>query len=365
MLSKTKKEQVKNYLQTLIYKHIDEINYKIPSENMLCRICKVSRITAKNAVEELVAEGLLFRHQGKGTFISSEAKAQILPREEVRASKFIGLLLPDLKSNFMLNLIQGIESKIHDTEYDLIIKCTNYSQTQEQKAVQNLQKSGAKGIIAYPVDKQFYNQEFLKLTLEKFPFALIDRTLPGLNVSVITSDNVNDMKKATESLILDGHRHIGLISTDSDGTNTIIARIQGYEEALGEHKIAVKGSYKLTSMINYDEGWEEKITEYFLENKKLTAVITLNSDLGYKTLRVLKKLNLRVPEDISLISYEDDYSGIADLMGVSLTSICQNPFEIGRQAAGIILNQAENINMNVRQIKIPSSFIRRESTRKI
>ena len=364
-MPKTKTEQVKQYLQTLIYKNIDEINYKIPSENTLCRICKVSRITAKNALEELVAEGLLFRHQGKGTFISSEAKAKISPQANVRPSKLIGLLLPDLKSKFMLSIIQGIEAKLHNTDYDMIIKCTNYSQTQELKAVQNLLKSGVKGIIAYPVDKQFYNQEFLKLAFEKFPFVLIDRTLPGLNVSVVTSDNVNDMRTATESLILEGHRHIGIISTDSEGTDTLILRIHGYEDALAAHLISVKGSYKFTSMVNYDKDWETKLTQYFLNNKKLTAVIALNSDLGYKTLRVLKKLGLRVPEDISLIAYEDEYSNIADLMEISLTSIRQNPYEIGSQAANLILGQAENTNQEVRQIKIHSDFIKRNSTRAI
>lgn len=358
----TKRAQVRDYLLKLVYEHLDDINYKIPSENMLCRLFKVSRITAKNAIDDLVAQGLLFRHQGKGTFISSEAKAHVLQREEIRSSELIGLLLPDLKSNFMLNIIRGVEERLHNTGFDLIIKCTNYSQTQEQHAIQTLLKSGVKGLIVYPVDRQFYNQEFLKLILDQFPLVLIDRTLQGLNVSIVTSDHVNDMKQATEFLIESGHRRIGIISTSPDGTNTIAERIQGYESALTEHRISIKGTFKLTSLVNYDEDWERKITDYFAENRQITAVITLNSDLCYKTLRVLDKLKIGVPEQISLISYADDYSDIADLLKVRLTSICQNTAEIGKRAAGVVLDQISGIDTRVKRVQIPSVFVKREST---
>ena len=220
-MEKNKTEQITEYLRKKIYRHIDEINYKMPSEAMLCRLFNVSRITAKNAIEELTAQGLLFRHQGKGTFIASDAKTKVLQREELRSADLIALLLPDLNSKFMLDLIKGVEERLHSAHYNIIIKCTNYSQSQEQITIRSLIKNGVKGLIVYPVDRQFYNQEFLKLILKKFPLVLIDRTLKGLDVSVVASDHINDMIEATDYLIRNGHRNIGIISTSPDGTNTV------------------------------------------------------------------------------------------------------------------------------------------------
>ena len=97
---------VKNYLYDIINAHKSETNFLLPSENALCMKFNVSRITVKNAFQELAAENLIYRHQGKGTFISFEAK-QKLHNEKKEAVKLIGLVLPDLGSKFMLNIING------------------------------------------------------------------------------------------------------------------------------------------------------------------------------------------------------------------------------------------------------------------
>lgn len=134
----TKRAQVRDYLLKLVYEHLDDINYKIPSENMLCRLFKVSRITAKNAIDDLVAPGASVPSPGKGNFYLLRGKGTRLAARGNPLFRTDRLIVPDLKSNFMLNIIRGVEERLHNTGFDLIIKCTNYSQTQEQHAIQTL-----------------------------------------------------------------------------------------------------------------------------------------------------------------------------------------------------------------------------------
>lgn len=358
-----KTDVLKKYLYNVILENCIIPNYKLPSENALCTKFGISRITAKNALLSLEIDGLVHRHQGKGTFISSEAKTKLLGYEELKPLKFIGVLLPDLKSKFMLNIINGIEERLTNTNYKMILYCTHYSQKKEEQAIQELVKFKVDGFLIYPVDRQNYNQEILRLLIDKYPFTLIDRTLPGIKANTVNADHIADINTATTHLLDLGHTHIGIISTSPEGTSTISERIKGYDMALSAHKIPIHGYYKMTNMINYDTDWEEKLTSYFLDNPTLSAVIAFNSDLCYKTLRVLSKLGIRIPDQMSIISYADDYSDITDLMKITLTSILQNTHTIGKTAAGLLLDRIINPGSPEQFIKIPSDFLVQSSTK--
>ena len=353
---------VKNYLYELIYKHKSEPNYLLPSENALCLKFKVSRITVKNALQELKAENLIFRHQGKGSFINSTAE-QELSNAKKPAAKLIGLILPDLKSYFMLNLIDGAEKYLSDTEYRIVLYCTHFSQKKESKAIQELLAIGVAGILIYPVDRQTYNQELLKLVIAKFPLVLLERSLPGMKIHSVMSDHFHDVSVATQHLLTLGHKNIGIISTFPEGTSTIIERLNGYDSTLSKHNVPIHNYYKLISLVNYDEHWEDKITAYFEKNVSLSAVIIFNSDLCYKTLQVLRKMHKEVPDDISVIAYADDYSQMEEVMRTPITSIHQNTITLGKTAAKLLIKNIEEPSDRIENIKISSEFIIKTSTR--
>lgn len=353
---------VKNYLYDIINAHKSETNFLLPSENAICMKFNVSRITVKNAFQELAAENLIYRHQGKGTFISFEAK-QKLHNEKKEAVKLIGLVLPDLGSKFMLNIINGVERYIGETNYRLLLYCTQFSQKKEIAALQELTDIGVAGILIYPVDQEIYSQELRKLVSSKFPLVFIDRTLPGLNAHSVMSNHTIDVKEATQHLLALGHRDIGIISTKPDGTSTIIERLKGYDMALSAKHIPVHGYYKMYDLENYDEQWEEKIGDFFRKNRSLSAVIIFNSDLCFKTLHVLESLHKRIPDDISVVAYADDYSGMDKFLPIPLTSIHQNTILLGKTAAKILIRNIQTPDELRQNIKISSKLVIKGSTK--
>lgn len=364
--TRNKTEEVKKYLYDIIRDHKSEPNYLLPSEHALCIKFNVSRITVKSALQQLQADKLIFRHQGKGSFISSDAE-KILNFSKKRSLKLIGVILPDLRSYFMLNIIHGIHEYLKDTEFKMVLNCTDFSQRKESKAIQDLLDVGVVGILIYPVDKQTYNQDLLKLAMTNFPLVFIDRSLPGMKINSVMSDHYRDICKATEYLLSLGHKNIGIISPQPDGTSTLVERLEGYNNTLSKYGVPIHGYYKLTDLKNYDEQWEDKITAYFKKNSSLTAVIIFNSDLCYKTLYVLKSLNIKIPDDLSLIAYGDDYSHIEDFVNVPITSIRQNTDNIGRTAAKILVRNIDDpaTIKTTEVVRIPSEFSIRSSTKAV
>lgn len=363
---KNKTKEVKAYLYDIIREHKSEPNFLLPSEHSLCIKFNVSRITVKNAFQQLQADKLIFRHQGKGSFISSDAK-QILTFRKERPTKLIGVILPDLNSYFMLNIIHGIHDYIKDTEFKMVLGCTDFSQRKESKTIQDMLDVGVAGLLVYPVDRQTYNQDLLKLAMTDFPLVFIDRSLPGMKINSVMSDHYRDVYKATEYLLSLGHKNIGIISPQPEGTSTLVERIEGYNNALSKYGIPIHGYYKLTDLKNYDEEWKEKITTYFKKNSSLTAVIVFNSNLCYKTLYVLNALNVKIPDELSVIAYGDDYSYIEDFVNVPITSIRQNTDSIGRTAAKILIRNIDNPSTvkAAEVVKLQSEFIVRSSTKPI
>ena len=355
-------EMVKNYLYDIINKHKSETNFQLPSENALCLKFNVSRITVKNAIQKLMEENLVYRHQGKGTFISFEAK-QKLYNEKKGDLKLIGLVLPDLSSNFMLTIINGVDRFLSETHYRMVLYCTQFSQKKEIAALQELTKMGVSGILIYPVDQEIYSQELRRLVTSRFPLVFIDRTLPGLNAHSVMSNHTLDVKEATQHLLSLGHKNIGIISTIPDGTSTIIERLKGYTMALSANRIPIHGYYKLLDLENYDEQWESKISTFFRKNRSLSAVIIFNSDLCYKTLHVLDKLQKRIPDDISVVAYADDYSGMEKFLPIPLTSIHQNTILLGKTAAKILIRNIESPDEFTQTIKISSELVIKGSTK--
>ena len=358
-----KTELVKNYLYDIINKNKSETNFLLPSEKALCLKFGVSRITVKSALQELAAENLIYRHQGKGTFISFEAK-QKLHNEKQKKINLIGLVLPDLNSNFMLNIINGVERYLSETDYRIVLYCTQFSQKKEIAALQELTAMGVAGILIYPVDQEIYSQELRKLINSRFPLVFIDRTLPRLNAHSVMSNHTLDVKMATQHLLELGHRNIGIISTKPDGTSTIIERLKGYDMALSANHIPIHRYYKLYDLENYDEQWEEKISLFFQKNRSLSAVIIFNSDLCTKTLYVLEKLHKHIPDDISVVAYADDYSGMDKFLPIPLTSIHQNTLLLGKTAAKILIRKIVAPDEFTQNIKISSEFIIKGSTKK-
>jgi GntR family transcriptional regulator of arabinose operon len=366
-------KQIKEYVLNNIRQSVWQSNDKIPSENELAAKFKVSRITIKNALQELIEEGLIYRIQGKGSFVSTNGLGEppVYRPEQRLIDNKVAYLMPRLDNRFTANLLNGIENQLAEEGYDLLFRTTGDSQETEKLLLNQMVHSGINGVIVYPAQGQSYNEEILKLTLNEFPVVVVDRYLRGVETNYVCSDNVGGAFEATTHCIQLGHRSIGFISTNIEGTSSLEDRLAGYEKALSEHGILIDRHLRLIDLdgkqVNgiLQEGAghpasKEQIVRYLERNPGLTAVVAVNSSVGLTFMEAAKQLSIRVPDDISVV-FLDDFE-LSAFSAIPPTYVNQEEYSVGREAVKLLVSVMENPRQKRRKIIVPTRLVVRESS---
>lgn len=357
-------------IETYIIDQIRSGNWKpgsrIPSENELAEQFSVSRITVKNALTALVDKGVVYRLQGKGTFVNDHSPEEIhnitsAVKEQLTVPT-IGFLLPRLDNRFTANLLSGIEDTLSENGYQLLFAKTNDSQETEILKIQEMKQAGVRGLIIYPVEGEHYNNEILALTLNRFPLVLLDRNLKGVETNSISSDNHEAAIQAVKHLHELGHNRIGFISTLAEGTSSIEDRLHGYEKALEDRHILIDRSIQMTrlAMSASDEEVIMMIQKFLQANPQMTAL--LSSNFSPHVIQAAMQMGISVPEDLSVVFFDD--VEFPEFCIIPPTAVVQQELELGREAGRVILKQVENPNSEYLQVKLPTMLIPRQSTAK-
>lgn len=353
--------QIKTYILSKMNEQHWSPHDRIPSEHELMQQFSVSRITVKKAMTDLVEMGVIYRIQGKGTFVSPPDKS--LPSDGPPTpppnKRPIALLLPFINNQFNALLLNGVERIVSAAGYPLLFCNTENSQAKEERVIRDLVGMGVAGMIIYPVEGESYNREILQLTLDSFPLVVMDRYLRGMDTNFVCSDNVRGAQEAVDHLLSLGHRNIGFVSTTVTGTSSIEDRLLGYEKSLADHQIPIDHRHRLVHL-DIEVPKKEEIRAFLTRNPELTAIFAINPGFGLEILKVAEEMNIRVPQDMSLIFF-DDFE-LSEFHYVRPTCISQEEQTLGQEAAKLLLSIMENPAQEKRKLFLPPKLIIREST---
>ncbi|BBI32758.1 GntR family transcriptional regulator [Cohnella abietis] len=367
--------QIRQYILKQIEQKIWLPNDKIPSENEFAEQFKVSRITVKNALSELIEDGLIFRVQGKGSFVSPTPSGEpLIYHSEPTNNKnkdLVAYLMPRLANTFTAQMLDGIESELSKQGYRLIFCKTHDSQETEKEILREVINLGVKGIIIFPVDGETYSEDILRLTLNEFPLVVVDRYLRGIETNCVCADNVEGAREATSHLVSLGHTRIGFISTAFQGTTSIEDRLSGYEKALAEHNIPVDHRLRLvqfdTEQMNLiledgiaDEPIKKEIQSFLQQNPEISAIFAANAAVGLSVIEAAVEIGIRVPEDLSVVFF-DNYE-LSAISSVPPTCVSQEEKNIGAEAVRLLVSIMENPKQERKRIILPTKLIVRKST---
>ncbi|UUZ93672.1 LacI family transcriptional regulator [Paenibacillus sp. P25] len=254
--------------------------------------------------------------------------------------KMIGLIIPYIPDYFAIRLIEGIHSVLQDSDYYLLITLTFNSKEREKEAILELIQKGAEGSLIFPVDSETYNEEILTLKLRHYPFVLLDRYLPGIDTNYVCSDGYKGTQLAVDYLWELGHRNIAICSDTIKGTITVEDRLAGYMDAL-KNKGAMINPGLILREFRFDlqEAGDDHPLAGRLLQRMATAYITLNTRIAFFVATTAKRLKLRVPEDISIITFDDPSVGLDQYR--AFTHVFQNEREMGAIAARNLLELLE------------------------
>ncbi|MCD1261183.1 GntR family transcriptional regulator [Paenibacillus athensensis] len=342
--------QLRAYISDQIQQQVLKPHDKLPTEQELSEQFKVSRITVKNALKDLAEEGVIYRIQGRGTFVSGAEKKETALYEGTQTSAslpVVAVIVPRLDNLFIGNVLIGLESRLARYQYRMLFMTTQDHQDLERKVLQEMAADGVKGLIIYPAEGENYNEEILKLSLHNFPIVLIDRYLPGINTNFVGTDNFQAAYDAVTYLIARGHSEIGFVSSEVKGTTSLEERFEGYRQALLQHGLPLNYDYQLF------QADEDEISRFLAARQGRFAVLAAHNGIGHRVMKAAAELDIAIPERLSVIFFDDyEYS---DLTRVKPALIVQDAEQIGLQAVELLM-KAINGQESKAQLKLATRF---------
>jgi GntR family transcriptional regulator of arabinose operon len=346
---------------------------RIPTELELADQFHVSRITTKKALELLAQAGLIERHRGRGSYVSSdllELHSLELAEEmidlEAPASddwRLIGVILPDFSESYGSKLLRAIEHQCSKLHIRMILKLTNDLREEEEIAIRSLVKMRVDGLIVYPIHGEHYNGELLRLVLNEFPLVLIDRYLKGIKAFSVCTNNKKAAQELTDYLLDKQHKHITFVSTPPENTSTIEDRIHGYTDALLHRGIGIDQQYFITNLsatlpnqLNKDFNImedREKISQFIRGNPQITAFVVGEYLLAIHLRQVLNKLSL--PKEYEIVCFDSPDDPFEEHM---FSFIRQNEDEMGKHAVNLLKIQWDGAAVP-KQTFVAHSFVTR------
>lgn len=280
-------------------------------------------------------------------------------------SRTIGIILPAsakevYENSFYLEAIQGISHYCNGRQYMTTI-VTGQDEAEILDAVRSMSRSGKVDgfIILYskkddPVIDYLFNEGLL--------YILIGKATQYTNQTIyIDNDNLLAGREAAEYLYQLGHRRIAYLGSDSSLMFSA-DRKAGYQLALASHQLPVRPEY-CVEVKNVSENNEEAIRGLLMQKDRPTAILVSDDILAFSLERVCLENHLAIPEDLSIISFNN--SLFARLTSPQLTSIDIGAGQLGSEAASQIINHIENPNLLATKIIVPHHLIERDSCCKI
>ncbi len=272
----------------------------------------------------------------------------------------IGLVIADIKNPFFTNLASTIEDVASRYGYNIILCNTHENLEKENEFLEVLWRRKVHGLILAAVDdKQSNPRNFSK---HHIPMVLVDRYLRGTEANAVLVDNVDGAYRAIEYFISLGHVRVGII-TGREHVTTNQDRLQGYLNALNAHGLPVDQSLIHSSHYTVEGG--QRATAELLElPSPPTAIFSCGGTPTVGVLTEFKRRGVRVPNDMSLIGFDDDQW--ATLIDPPMTVVAQPVEEIGREAAQLIIQMIQGWNKReIRKIMLKTELIIRGSCQAI
>ncbi|MBS7256644.1 LacI family DNA-binding transcriptional regulator [Flavobacterium branchiicola] len=217
-------------------------------------------------------------------------------------TRSIGLIVEDISNQFFSDLARVIEDEAKNIDYRVFYCSTGDDDERSEELISSLLQANVDGFIITPTQNL---EEKIELLLKlKKPVVLIDRYFPGQRVSHVVMDNYEAANSATKFLMNKGCKNIAVVNNTSEMIQMKL-REDGYRDALKEEGVY---NEELVLHVDYHSNEETRIASllsFFQKNSKIDAVLFLANYMGLAGLQVFRKLGISIPEDISVISFDD------------------------------------------------------------
>jgi LacI family transcriptional regulator len=321
----------------------------------VARLAGVSQSTTSRAMsgEGYVAEAVRQRVLAVADELGyvPHAMARSL-RKQVNRS--IGVLVSNLRNTFYADLAAGIASRARSQGYTMMLVDDEGLADVELGAAEAFVATRAAGVIVTPLSA-LVSTYLLK---QNIPVVEVDRQFSAGRCDGVIIDNADIAKRMTDHLVDLGHTHIALLFDETNWT-TGAERFAGYQRSLDESGIAADPSLVVSAGWGADDA--RKATVNMLARRDHpTAVIAANNVLAEGVWRAASDLGLRIPDDLSLVSFDD--AQWMSMVNPGITAVSQDAVALGGTAMDRLLDRIEHPHAEAVTVVLDSQILPRGST---
>lgn len=361
--AKPKHEQLKAEIVRWIDEGAYKPNDRLPTEHELVERFELSRQTVRQAIGALVQEGRLYRIQGSGTYVAEPAMSV---QDDM---PMVGVITTYISDYIFPEIVRGAESAFRAAGYPMMLTSTDNDKEKERDNLLKWRKSGRiRGLVVEPTRSAQGNVNldcFLALEQLQIPYIMINARYPELNCPCVIVDDELGGYLATRHLIKLGHRRIaGFFKTDDlQG----VQRLRGFMRAHRESALPLRPDavYQYTTEEKRDPAYRRALAYLQAQKEERpTAFVCYNDELAVWLLEAVRQAGLRVPDDLSIVGFDDSF--LATATETKLTTVSHPKFELGVKAAELLIGMMRGeADDRFGDIVFPPELVIRNSTRKL
>jgi LacI family transcriptional regulator len=248
-----------------------------------------------------------------------------------RRTGAVGVVVADVTNPFYPQLLQGVNQELAAAGFRTVLITDPVDAPAEVADFERLLDRTLDGVII--ATAMTHSSAPALLAARGLPVALVVRRVDGDPVDTVVSDNVRGARDAAELLVARGHREIALL-LGPDATSTSAERESGYRGALDRHGIVVPDARRSSGPYSFESGYARALA--VLESPDPpTALLCANDVLAIGAVEAVRRLRLRLPDDVSVIGFDD--MPMAAWESFRLTTVHQDVPGMARRAARRLL----------------------------
>lgn len=269
-------------------------------------------------------------------------------------SRTIGVLVSDLRNPFYADLAAGIAGRARANGYTMLVVDDQGDPDEELAAARAFVSTRVAGVIVTPLSDAVSKY----LIRQQTPVVEADRSFANGACDAVVVDNARIARRVTDHLIALGHRRIALLADETAWT-TGGERAAGYRTSLEEADIGVDPSLVVAAGDDGD-GARRAAVDLLARRDRPSAIFAVNNLVAEGVWRAAHDLGLRVPDDISLVSFDD--ARWMTMVTPGITAIAQDAFALGEAAVDRLLARVDNPDACPVTVTLEASIVPRGST---
>lgn len=287
---------------------------RIIPEAKLKSLYKLSLRAVRSALKNLEDQGLIYRIQGKGSFVAEQGKK---PEPKTAARKEIGIIFYDIINTANVNfnaLLKSIEEKSEKFNWNINLFPIGGSRANPNRSALLkdliLRKSIDGAIILSWIDKE----ELISLEQHEVPFVVLGFEYNTVAVPTVLDDTRNSVNMLMDYLLDNGHKRIAM-ATGTTGikyTDAVMAKdkiFDEYRKVLNAHGMKFDKDYFKLGLYSERDGYR-MANEFLSLPAKPTAIVSFGNEISNGCLKAINERKLKIPEDITLIPVTSDNFGL-------------------------------------------------------